>query len=99
MAHTLTAADVQKVALLSRLKLSEAEITRFAAQLGNVLTYIEQLNEVAVDGVQPQVHAVEIQNVLREDALKDSLPRDKALANAPKSDGKYFLVPPILGGD
>jgi len=99
MPQSLTPADVHKVALLSRLKLSDEETARFAQQLGNVLKYVEQLDEVAVDGVEPLVHAVEICNVLRDDVQAESLPRDKALSNAPKSDGKYFLVPPILGND
>ena len=92
----LTPADVHKVALLSRLKLSDEEVARFTQQLGDVLKYVEQLGEVNVEGVQPLVHAVETHDVFRKDEVAPSLPRDRALANAPKSDGKYFLVPPIL---
>lgn len=95
----LTPSDVHKVALLSRLKLTEAEVARFTQQLGDVLKYVEQLDEVNVDGVEPMVHAVEVRNVLRKDDVAPSLPREQALSNAPKTDGKYFLVPPILGAD
>jgi len=95
----LTPSDVHKVALLSRLKLTEAEVARFTQQLGDVLKYVEQLDEVNVDGVEPMVHAVEVRNVLRKDEVVPSLPREQALSNAPKTDGKYFLVPPILGAD
>ncbi len=72
---------------------------RFAQQLGDVLKYVEQLDEVNVDGVEPMVHAVEVRNVLRKDEVAQSLPREQALSNAPKTDGKYFLVPPILGAE
>jgi aspartyl-tRNA(Asn)/glutamyl-tRNA(Gln) amidotransferase subunit C len=54
------------------------------------------LNEVDTDDVEPMAHAVEVTNVLREDAVRESLPREAALANAPKTDGECFLVPPIL---
>lgn len=99
MATMLTPSDVHKVALLSRLKLTDAEVGRFTQQLGDVLKYVEQLNEVNVDDVEPMVHAVEVQNVLRKDEVAPSLPREQALSNAPKTDGKYFLVPPILGAE
>ena len=97
MTAPLTREDVMKVALLARLKLSEAELETFTAQLGHVLQYVDILNEVDTAVVeQPMAHAVELSNVFREDVVRPSLPRDEALANAPKSDGRYFLVPPIL---
>jgi aspartyl-tRNA(Asn)/glutamyl-tRNA(Gln) amidotransferase subunit C len=67
-----------------------------AAQLARILDYVEMLNEVDTDDVEPMAHAVEVTNVLREDAVRESLPREAALANAPKTDGECFLVPPIL---
>lgn len=96
MSEPLSPADVQKVARLSRLKLSEADVARFATQLGDVLGYIQQLNTVPTDGVEPMVHAVPVENVLRDDVERPSLPRAEALQNAPRADGKYFLVPQIL---
>lgn len=89
---------VEKVARLGRLKLTNEELDRFAGQLGSVLKYVHMLNEVDTDDVQPMAHAVELTNVLREDVTIESLPRDAALANAPLTDGKYFLVPQILDG-
>jgi aspartyl-tRNA(Asn)/glutamyl-tRNA(Gln) amidotransferase subunit C len=94
----LTLGDVQKVAKLSRLKLTEAEQLRYVEQLGQILNYVELLNEVDTDGVAPMAHAAEITNVFRDDREVPSLQRDVALGNAPKSDGKYFLVPQILEG-
>jgi aspartyl-tRNA(Asn)/glutamyl-tRNA(Gln) amidotransferase subunit C len=88
--------DVRKVASLARLKLSDDEIAEFSEQLGNVLDYVEVLNELDVTDVEPMAHAAEVTDVLRDDAIRESLPRDAALANAPKSDGRFFLVPQIL---
>jgi len=87
---------VRKVAHLSRLQVTEAEVDRLSQQLGDILTYVELLNEVDTDGVEPMAHAIELTNVLRADEPRESLPRDQALANAPSSDGQYFLVPAIL---
>jgi aspartyl-tRNA(Asn)/glutamyl-tRNA(Gln) amidotransferase subunit C len=92
----LTRDDVRKVAVLARLKLRDDELDRFTAQLGQVLEYVGLLQELDTDEVEPMAHAVEVTNVWREDALAPSLPRDAALANAPGTDGRYFLVPPIL---
>jgi aspartyl-tRNA(Asn)/glutamyl-tRNA(Gln) amidotransferase subunit C len=89
---------VEKIARLARLKLTDDEIDRFTGQLGSVLQYVEMLNEVDTDGVEPMAHAVELTNVLRDDEVTESLPREAALSNAPQTDGKYFLVPQILDG-
>lgn len=96
MTAELTREQVAKVALLARLKLSDAELDLFQSQLANVLSYVEQLNEVDTEDVEPMAHAVEVVNVLRPDVIRESLARDAALANAPKTDGSYFLVPAIL---
>ncbi|MBI1309966.1 Asp-tRNA(Asn)/Glu-tRNA(Gln) amidotransferase subunit GatC [bacterium] len=88
--------DVRKVASLARLKLSDAEIEHFAQQLGGVLQYVHVLDELDVSDIEPMAHAVDISNVLRDDETTPSLPREDALANAPKTDGRYFLVPQIL---
>ena len=95
----LAAEDVRKVARLARLKLREAEVETFTRQLGHVLQYMDLLGEVDTTGVEPMAHAIEMTNVLRDDAPAASLPREAALANAPQSDGRYFLVPAILDGE
>ena len=92
-------AEVQKVALLSRLKLSDDEVTTFQDQLGRILEYVTLLDEVDTDNVEPMAHAVEQSNILRDDQITESLPSDAALSNAPKSDGEFFLVPPILNAE
>jgi aspartyl-tRNA(Asn)/glutamyl-tRNA(Gln) amidotransferase subunit C len=94
----LSPSDVQKVARLSRLQLSDCELAQFSDQLGKILDYIGLLNEVDTSGVEPMAHAADVQNVFREDLPKPSLDRQAALQNAPQSDGKYFLVPQILEG-
>lgn len=90
--------DVAKVARLARLKLSDDEVQSLTGQLGRILDYVVILDELDVSAVEPMVHAVELSNVLRVDELTPSLPRNAALANAPKTDGKYFLVPAIIEG-
>ena len=90
--------DVQKVATLSRLKLTPEEQIRFADQLGHILKYVHQLDEIDTKNVEPMAHAGELLNVFREDVPVPSLDRKDALANAPKSNGQYFLVPQILEG-
>ena len=94
---SLTRADVEKVSLLGRLLLSEAELDTMTSQLGRVVGYVEQLSEVNTDGVQPMAHALDMNNVFREDALTASLPRDAALATAPKRDSECYRVPAVLG--
>ena len=96
MAEALDAEKVRKVAVLARLKLSDGEVSDYVSKLGSVLKYVETLNEVNTDGVEPMVHAVEMSNVFRLDEVRESLPREAALRNAPKTDGTYFLVPQIL---
>ncbi len=91
--------DVQKVAKLARLQLSPAEAQRYAQQLADVLKYVDILNEVDTTGIEPLAHPHESTNVLRSDEPRESLPRTAALANAPKTDGKYFLVPQILAAE
>ncbi len=97
MSTQLTQDEVLKVASLSRLKLSgETEIQSLGTQMGSVLKYIAMLDELDTAAIEPMAHAIEISNVFREDQLQTSLPRDDALANAPLTDGNYFLVPAIL---
>jgi len=93
----LSRGDVEKVSLLGRLALSEGELDTMTTQLARVVGYVEQLNEVKVEGVLPMAHAMEMQNVFREDALKKSLPREEALRNAPKRDNECYRVPAVLG--
>jgi aspartyl-tRNA(Asn)/glutamyl-tRNA(Gln) amidotransferase subunit C len=94
---SLTRDDVEKVSLLARLELTDDELTLMTAQLGQIVQYVEQLNELDTDAVEPMAHAVEVTNIFRPDELQDSLPREAALSNAPKADGECYLVPAVLG--
>jgi aspartyl-tRNA(Asn)/glutamyl-tRNA(Gln) amidotransferase subunit C len=94
---SLSRADVEKVSLLGRLLLTEAELDTMTTQLSRVVGYVEQLNEVSTDGIEPMAHAVEMHNVFRDDAQGPSLPREAALANAPKKDSECYRVPAVLG--
>jgi aspartyl-tRNA(Asn)/glutamyl-tRNA(Gln) amidotransferase subunit C len=89
-------AQVRKVAKLARLDLSEAEIEEFAGQLSAILDYVARMNELNTDGVEPLAHCLPINNVFRDDVIKESLGTEKTLANAPQRDGDFFKVPKIL---
>ena len=98
MTGRLTRDEVAKVALLGRLKLSADELDRMTDQLARILEYVEILNEVDTENVEPMAHAIELHDVFREDVPVPSLSREDALSNAPKTDGRCFLVPQILEG-
>jgi aspartyl-tRNA(Asn)/glutamyl-tRNA(Gln) amidotransferase subunit C len=93
----LTRADVEKVALLARLQLSEQELQTMTGQLAQIVGYVDHLAEVDTEGVEPMAHAVETANVFAEDRVEPSLPREQALANAPSHNGRGYLVPAVLG--
>ena len=93
---TISRQEVLKVAQLSRLKLSDEEVALFTTQLDAIIGYVEQLAELDVDDVEPMAHPLPIQNVFREDAVRDSLPPDEALANAPRRHQDFFAIPPTL---
>jgi len=92
----LSTHEVKKVALLARLKLTDAELEKFTTQLNQIVGYLEQLQELNTDDVEPLAHPLPVKNVFRADELQPSLPADKALANAPKRDVEFYLVPPVL---
>lgn len=96
MANKIDEAQVRRVALLSRLEMSDEEIATFSGQLSAILEYIEKLNELDTEGVEPLAHCLEVSNVFREDALRLSLGAEKALANAPQREDDYFKVPKVL---
>ena len=89
--------DVEKVALLARLQLADAELATMTDQLAQIMGYVDQLAEVDTEGVEPMAHAIEVANVFRGDQVVESLPREAALANAPHHDDRGYLVPAVLG--
>jgi aspartyl-tRNA(Asn)/glutamyl-tRNA(Gln) amidotransferase subunit C len=92
----ITREQVEHVALLSRLELTEADKERFAGQLAAILAYMEKLNELDTASVEPMVHGIEGRQPMRPDAVGPSLPRDEALRNAPESSQGCFKVPLII---
>ncbi len=88
--------EVEHVAHLSRLELSEEEKEKFAGQLGAVLAYVEKLEELDTTGVEPMVHGIDGNQATRPDRAGESLPREEALRNAPESSEGCFKVPRII---
>lgn len=88
--------EVERVAKLARLEITEAEKEVFSKHLSSILTYIDKLKTLNTEGVEPTATVLEQTNVFREDKARPSLPAEKALANAPESEGGFFVVPKIL---
>jgi aspartyl-tRNA(Asn)/glutamyl-tRNA(Gln) amidotransferase subunit C len=88
--------DVEHVARLARLHLSDEERARIQDQLSGILGYIDKLRALDVDGVEPTTHAVPLVNVMRDDEVRPCLPREEMLANAPDRSSDFFRVPRIL---
>lgn len=88
--------EVEHVAKLARLEITEAEKEAFSQQLSAILTYVEQLRTVETTGIEPTATVVEQANVFREDRVQASLPVEQALSNAPESEEGYFVVPKII---
>jgi len=87
---------VAKVAKLARIRLTAAEEESLAAEIGDILSYLDQLQKVDIDGVEPLAHCLPLDNAFRPDELRPSLTADEALANAPKRAGDFYSVPAIL---
>ncbi len=96
---SLSPDEVRKVARLARLELSDAELARTADQLNRILGYVEQIQQLDTDGVEPLAHPLPVQNVFRADEPAPSLPVNEALANAPAHAGDYFAVPAVFDAD
>ena len=94
---SLSRDQVLKVSLLARLQLSESELATMTTQLGQIVEYVDQLSQVDTKDVEPMAHALDVTNMIAEDELRPSLPREEALANAPHQDGECYLVPAVLG--
>ena len=91
----ITVKDVEHVAKLARLELTEAEKDKFTKQLGDVLKYVEQMNEVDTTNVKPMAHAFDIVNVMRDDKVVNEVSREALLQNAPEEENGFFKVPKI----
>jgi aspartyl-tRNA(Asn)/glutamyl-tRNA(Gln) amidotransferase subunit C len=94
---SISRAEVEKVSLLARLKLSQEELDRMTQQMGDILGYVDLLSELNTAAIEPMAHAIDLSNAFRDDAVRPSLDREAALANAPRHDGECYLVPAVLG--
>jgi aspartyl-tRNA(Asn)/glutamyl-tRNA(Gln) amidotransferase subunit C len=94
----LTRADVEHVAFLARLGLTEDELARLEGQLNHILDQYAILATLDTEHIPPTAQTIELANILREDVVQPSLTADEALANAPERSGGHFVVPAILGG-
>ena len=92
----ITKEQVEHVARLARLAITEEEKAVFSEQLSAILTYVEQLNQLDTSKVEPTSHVISMQNVFREDRIKKSLPREEVLAGAPEATDEFFRVPRII---
>ena len=92
-------AEVERIAELARLDLSEAEAVRMTADFEAILGYVAALDALDTTGVEPTTHAVPLATPLREDRAAPPLDPDRALANAPERDGFAFVVPKVLDED
>jgi aspartyl-tRNA(Asn)/glutamyl-tRNA(Gln) amidotransferase subunit C len=92
----LSTDEVLKVGTLSRIRLSDDEVAKFASQLSSILGYVEKLSELDTAGVEPLAHALPVHNVLRDDQPRPGLPTEQALSGAPQTDGDFFRVPRVL---
>lgn len=87
---------VKYTAHLSRIELQDKELEKLAVQLKGILDFIDKLKQADVEKALPTSHILPVKNVLREDSLKDSLPIDRVLANAPQKEGNFFVVPKVI---
>lgn len=92
----LSTSDVEYVAKLARLDVTQSEKEKFTAQLNDILLYIDKLNELDTQGIAPMTHAIAVTNAFREDRVTDSLGTQGALANAPDARGEFFRVPKVI---
>ncbi|MEZ5170836.1 MAG: Asp-tRNA(Asn)/Glu-tRNA(Gln) amidotransferase subunit GatC [Acidimicrobiia bacterium] len=91
--------DVEHVARLARLALTDDEVALFAEQLSGILEHAARVSALPTDGVPPSTHPILLRNVLRPDTVRASLDRDAVLAEAPDADDGRFRVPRILGDE
>lgn len=87
---------IEHVANLARLKLTDIEKERLASDMSDIIAYVDKLNEIDTSMVEPMSHAVPLNNVLRDDRVKESCDREKILMNAPSKANGYFSVPKVV---
>ena len=94
---TLSRSDVEHVAHLARLGLSDEEVTELEGQLNHILDQFAVLSELDTETIPPTARVIELENVLRDDVVRPGLDRETALASAPERTDEHFVVPAVLG--
>jgi aspartyl-tRNA(Asn)/glutamyl-tRNA(Gln) amidotransferase subunit C len=93
----VTIKDVEHIAKLAKLEFTDAEKEKFTHQLNQILEYVEQLNTLDTDNVEPLSHVIELRNVFRADEVKQGVSTEEALKNAPSKTDQFFKVPKVIG--
>lgn len=93
----ISLAEVEHIAKLAKLSFSAEELEKMAKELDAIVGYIEQLNELDLEGVPPTSHVLDLSNVFREDVAQAALPVEEVLGNAPGRKDSYFSVPKVIG--
>lgn len=88
--------EVDHVAMLARLGLTDEEKVTLQAQLSSILEYMRALNEVDTSAIAPTAQVIPLKNIMRADVARPSLPAEDVLANAPEREGEFFRVPPVI---
>ena len=93
----LSKEDVIKIAILSKLEFNDDEIENFRNDLSEILNYMNELNELDTEGINPLFNVLDLDDVTRKDEVKDSLKQEEVLKNAPDKDENFIIVPKIIG--
>lgn len=92
----ITIEEVRYIAALARLRFTEEEETKLAAQMSTILDYVSKLDELDTSAVPPMSHVLDLYNVFREDKVNRRISREEALRNAPDANDEYFRVPKVI---
>lgn len=93
---SLSQKELEHLAGLARIELSEENLSTYLEQLNSILEYVEPLKNLQLDNVEPTIYGISLNNVLREDEVKPSITQEEALANAPEGEDGFFRVPKIV---
>jgi aspartyl-tRNA(Asn)/glutamyl-tRNA(Gln) amidotransferase subunit C len=94
---SVTIKDVEYIAKLANLEFTDMEKHKFTQQMNQILNYVEQMNKLDTNKVEPLSHVIELSNVFRSDVVKQSVSTEEALKNAPEKNEQFFKVPKVIG--
>lgn len=92
----ITRDNVLYTAKLARLKIEEKDVEKFTKQIGDIIRYVEKLNELDLTGIEPTAHILPVENVVREDRVTNGPPDEIIVRNAPEQEDRLFIVPQII---